>query len=38
MMLWVKTPGSSDGLCGIAPTTPAGTFNPDIAIHLINGV
>jgi endoglucanase len=38
MMLWVKTPGSSDGLCGIAPTTPAGTFNADIAIHLINGV
>jgi endoglucanase len=37
MLLWVKTPGSSDGLCGIAPTTPAGTFNPDLAIHLING-
>jgi endoglucanase len=38
MLLWIKTPGSSDGLCGIAPTTPAGTFSPDIAMHLINGV
>jgi hypothetical protein len=23
--------------CGIAPTTPAGQFNPDIAIRLIDG-
>jgi endoglucanase len=37
LKLWIKTPGSSDGLCGIAPTTPAGTFNPDIAIRLIDG-
>jgi endoglucanase len=37
MLLWVKTPGVSDGLCGIAPTTPAGTFNPAIAIRLIDG-
>jgi endoglucanase len=38
LKLWIKTPGSSDGLCGIAPTTPAGTFNPDLAIRLIDGV
>jgi endoglucanase len=37
MLLWVKTPGSSDGPCGIAPTTPAGTFSPDLAIRLIDG-
>ncbi|MFD4672599.1 glycoside hydrolase family 6 protein [Lentzea sp. NPDC058450] len=37
MLLWVKTPGVSDGPCGIAPTTPAGTFNPDLAVRLING-
>ncbi|GHH44293.1 glycoside hydrolase family 6 protein [Lentzea cavernae] len=37
MLLWVKTPGVSDGPCGIAPATPAGTFNPDLAIRLING-
>jgi endoglucanase len=38
LLLWVKTPGSSDGLCGTAPTIPAGTFSPDLAIHLIDGV
>lgn len=37
MLLWVKTPGVSDGNCGIAPNTPAGTFNPDLAIRLIEG-
>jgi len=37
LLLWVKTPGVSDGECGIAPTTPAGTFNPDLAIRLIDG-
>jgi endoglucanase len=37
MLLWVKTPGNSDGLCGIAPNTPAGQFNPDIAIRLVDG-
>ena len=37
MLLWVKTPGVSDGKCGIAPTTPAGQFNPDLAIRLIDG-
>lgn len=37
MLLWIKTPGVSDGPCGVAPSTPAGTFNPDLAIRLING-
>ncbi len=37
LQLWIKTPGSSDGPCGIAPNTPAGTFNPDLAIRLIDG-
>lgn len=37
MLLWVKVPGDSDGNCGIAPTTPAGQFSPDIAIRLIDG-
>ena len=37
MLLWIKTPGASDGLCGIAPTTPAGTFTADIANRLIDG-
>jgi endoglucanase len=38
MLLWIKTPGNSDGNCGIAPNTPAGQFNPDLAIRLIDGV
>ncbi|MBT2745840.1 MULTISPECIES: glycoside hydrolase family 6 protein [unclassified Lysobacter] len=37
MLLWVKVPGDSDGPCGIAPNTPAGTFSPDIATRLIDG-
>jgi len=37
LLLWVKTPGASDGLCGTAPTTPAGVFNPDLATRLIDG-
>ncbi|GAA0953859.1 glycoside hydrolase family 9 protein [Kribbella koreensis] len=37
MLLWVKVPGNSDGPCGIAPTTPAGQFDPDLAVRLING-
>ena len=37
LLLWIKTPGASDGLCGIAPTTPAGTFTPEIAVRLIEG-
>lgn len=37
LLLWVKTPGNSDGACGIAPTVPAGQFSPAIAVRLIDG-
>ena len=37
MLLWIKTPGVSDGQCGVAPTIPAGQFSPDLAVRLING-
>ena len=37
MLLWIKTVGASDGLCGIAPDTPAGTFDPALAMRLIQG-
>lgn len=35
--VWIKEPGSSDGPCGIAPTSPAGAFNPELAMRLIDG-
>lgn len=38
MLLWVKTPGVSDGPCGVAPSVPAGTFDPNLAVRLIDGV
>lgn len=37
LVLWLKVPGDSDGTCGIAPGTPAGQFDPDLAIRLIDG-
>ncbi|WP_196777922.1 glycoside hydrolase family 9 protein [Lentzea aerocolonigenes] len=37
MLLWIKTPGNSDGECGTAPTVPAGQFSPALAIRLIDG-
>ncbi|WP_363800216.1 glycoside hydrolase family 6 protein [Lysobacter firmicutimachus] len=37
MLLWLKVPGDSDGQCGIAPNTPAGTFTPELAVRLIDG-
>ncbi|WP_203842955.1 glycoside hydrolase family 6 protein [Winogradskya humida] len=37
LQLWIKNPGNSDGTCGIAPATPAGTFDPELARHLITG-
>jgi len=37
LLLWVKTPGNSDGQCGVAPTVPAGQFSPDLAVRLIDG-
>lgn len=35
--LWIKTPGQSDGKCGIAPKTKAGAFDPQIAYNLVRG-
>ena len=37
MLLWLKSPGESDGDCGVAPGTSAGEFSPDLANHLITG-
>jgi len=34
MLLWVKVPGDSDGVCN-ASTEPAGTFDPKLAMMLI---
>lgn len=34
---WIKVPGSSDGPCGVAPTSPAGAFSPELAVRLIDG-
>ncbi|MFK4086527.1 glycoside hydrolase family 6 protein [Kribbella sp. NPDC020789] len=36
MLLWVKVPGDSDGVCN-ASDKPAGTFDPQLAMMLING-
>ncbi|MEJ1105558.1 MULTISPECIES: glycoside hydrolase family 6 protein [unclassified Kribbella] len=36
MLLWIKVPGDSDGLCGIKRVD-AGTFDPDLAKSLILG-
>lgn len=35
MLLWVKVPGDSDGVCN-ASTEPAGKFDPALAMQLIN--
>ncbi|MFI7126464.1 glycoside hydrolase family 6 protein [Nonomuraea sp. NPDC050153] len=35
-LFWVKVPGDSDGVCGVSDK-PAGTFDPDLAVALING-
>ncbi|MFI6738138.1 glycoside hydrolase family 6 protein [Nonomuraea sp. NPDC050451] len=35
-VFWVKVPGDSDGVCGIS-SKPAGQFDPDLAMALING-
>lgn len=36
-LLWVKEPGVSDGTCGMAASTPSGTFDPALALRLISG-
>jgi endoglucanase len=38
LLLWVKVPGDSDGSCGTGTGIPAGTFDPDLASHLITGL
>ncbi|MCE7008314.1 glycoside hydrolase family 6 protein [Kibdelosporangium philippinense] len=38
LLVWVKIPGDSDGPCGIGAGIPAGTFSPDLATRLIDGV
>ncbi|GAA1563829.1 glycoside hydrolase family 6 protein [Kribbella hippodromi] len=35
--LWLRTPGESDGPCGLTPTLPTRTFSPLLAHHLITG-
>ena len=35
-LLWIKTPGESDGDCGTS-TDPAGTFDPQVAYDLVYG-
>ncbi|MEN8649127.1 glycoside hydrolase family 6 protein [Streptomyces sp. 21So2-11] len=36
-LLWIKVPGDSDGMCGVAPDVPAGTFSPFLAEVLVDG-
>lgn len=35
--LWLRTPGESDGPCGLTPDLPTRTFSPLLAHHLITG-
>jgi endoglucanase len=35
--LWLRTPGESDGPCGLTPDLPVRTFSPLLAHHLITG-
>jgi endoglucanase len=37
LLLWIKTPGDSDGNCGTGAGTTAGEFVPQIAYNLIYG-
>ena len=37
MLLWIKTPGNSDGDCGVGAGSTAGTFLPQVAYNLIYG-
>ena len=37
MLLWIKTPGESDGNCGTGDGTTAGQFVPQIAYDLVYG-
>jgi endoglucanase len=37
MLLWIKTPGESDGNCGVGPGSTAGAFLPEVAYKMIYG-
>ncbi|MFC7304302.1 glycoside hydrolase family 6 protein [Streptomyces monticola] len=37
MLLWVKTPGESDGNCGVGSGSVAGQFLPEVAYRMIYG-
>ncbi|MER7248258.1 glycoside hydrolase family 6 protein [Kribbella sp. NPDC000426] len=37
LQLWLRTPGESDGPCGLTPTLPVRTFSAVLAHHLIAG-
>jgi endoglucanase len=37
MLLWIKTPGESDGDCGTGGGTTAGQFDPQLAYNLVYG-
>lgn len=37
LLLWIKTPGESDGDCGVGEGSEAGEFLPDVAMDLISG-
>lgn len=37
MLLWIKTPGESDGNCGIGTGSRAGQFLPEAAYKMIYG-
>ncbi|MFI6034758.1 glycoside hydrolase family 6 protein [Streptomyces sp. NPDC051315] len=37
MLLWIKTPGESDGNCGVGAGSSAGQFLPEVAYKMIHG-
>ncbi|NEE25165.1 endoglucanase, partial [Streptomyces sp. SID7982] len=37
MLLWLKTPGESDGDCGVGAGSVAGQFLPEVAYKMIHG-
>lgn len=37
MLLWIKSPGESDGNCGTGANDPAGQFDPQLAYNLVFG-
>jgi endoglucanase len=37
MLLWIKTPGESDGDCGVGAGSTAGAFLPEVAYKMIYG-